>query len=332
MNSPLAALSTLLVYGAMACYTIAMVSFAADLSSFGRGADPNRKRRAVGIAMSITWLGFGCHLLAVVLRGVASGRVPWANMYEFSLVFTMLMVGIFLAVNQRKDIRYLGTPVVLMTFATLSVALLVLYTPADGVQPALQSYWMVIHVSVATLSTSLFGIATAASVLHVMRLRDERSRELAPALVPHAQSTPGGPTDRDEFASSYDYGHDEQTPTGSRDSFWSRLMDATPPSAAIETFAYRFNAVGFVAWTFVLITGSIWAEHAWGRAWGWDPKETWSFVVWVLYAAYLHVRLTTGWAPQKYSYISIAGFLTLLANFYIVNIFINSMHSSYSGI
>lgn len=348
MNAQLDTFSTLLIYGTIASYTVAMVAFAADLSGFGKGADPKRARKAVNIAMSTSWLGLGFHVVAVVLRAVAAERVPWANMYEFTLMSTMFTMLVFLVVNYVKDIRYLGVLITLINITGLFMAILPLNVAAEGVQPALQSYWLVIHVSVATLSTGLFCVAAAISLLQLLRGRDERQRESlqdgqdagpdARRQAPAGSRDAGGGAlvaeqvraDTDEVV-GIDLGGAEPQVAPARPTFWSRLLDAFPAAESLERLAYRLNAVGLVGWTFVLITGAIWAEYAWGRAWGWDPKEVVTLVVWLIYAAYCHVRLTTGWDKRTFAYFSLAGFAALMFNYYGVNIFINSLHS-YSGI
>src|SRR5690625_391017 len=363
MNEQLATLSTLLIYGSIASYVVAMVGFAVDLSGFGKGADPDRRRRAAGIAMSTSWLGLIFHVLAVVLRGIAADRVPWANMYEFTLMSTMFTMAVFLVVNRYKDIRYLGVLVSLINVVGLFVAILLLYVGAEGVQPALQSYWLVIHVSVATLATGLFCVGAAMSVLQLLRGRDERRRagqggdgtadagagEAGGAAPGTSADGPRGtgaaaqraaesaaesaavPAGAGAAVETIDVGGEEPAVPPARATFWSRLLDAFPSAVVLERLAYRLNAVGLVGWTFVLITGAIWAEYAWGRAWGWDPKEVVTLVVWLIYAAYCHVRLTTGWDKRTFAYFSLAGFAALMFNYYGVNIFINSLHS-YAGI
>src|SRR5699024_81792 len=91
VDNGLGTVNTLLVYGAMACYVVAMVAFAVDVSALGAGARSRRRRRAAGIGMSVTHLAAGVQLVAIVLRGLAAGRVPWANMYEFTLMFTFFL-------------------------------------------------------------------------------------------------------------------------------------------------------------------------------------------------------------------------------------------------
>lgn len=313
-ESDLGQLSTLLVYAAMAAYVVALIAFAVDLTGLRDGGRSGRSRRAVGIAMATTWLGAGFHLLGVVLRGVAAGRVPWANMYEFSIVFTLVAVGLFLGLQRRHDLRFLGAFVVGPALLMLGVAVAVLYVRADGVQPALNSYWLVIHVSVATIAVGVFSVAAVLSALQLAVERHEL-RALQHQEVPEQVPAGAGgavPAPRTQTA----------PPTGT----WQRLARALPGSTELERLAFRLNGVGFMLWTFTVIAGAIWAEHAWGRPWGWDPKEVWSFVTWVVYAAYLHARSTRGWEGRRAAYLSLAGFGCILANYFIVNFFFSELH------
>ncbi len=339
----LAGVSNLLVYSAMTVYTGALGAFALDLAARGaaaRPADagragvparaaagartpavvgagasatvdgpsastddassatpgPARPRRNVGgIAVALTWLAFALHLGAVVARGLAAGRAPWGNMYEFSISGAVVVTGAYLAVLHRRDVRYLGTFVVGPVLLTLGLAIAVLYTPEAQLVPALQSYWLIIHVSVAFIASALFTLAFSTSVLQLVQHRREDAR--AAGRVPR-----GG-----------------------------RFMDALPAAADLERSAYRLNVVAFPLWTFTVIAGAIWAEHAWGRYWNWDPKEVWSFVIWVVYAGYLHARATRGWDGRRAAWFAIAGFACLLFNFLVVNIFFVGFHS-YSGV
>jgi cytochrome c-type biogenesis protein CcsB len=266
---------------------------AASPAGSARGAG-RRRSRARGIARSTTTLGLALHVLAVVLRGLAAERAPWANMYEFTLVGTLVAVVVLTLVLRGRDLPFLGVLVSGFTVLALALGLLVFYIQADGVQPALDSYWLVIHVGVAITSTGVFTVAFAASVLQLLRdSRDHGSTALA----------------------------------GGR---W-RWLAAVPRPAELEALSFRLNAVGFVLWTFTLIAGAIWAEHAWGRYWGWDPKEVWTFVIWVVYAAYLHARTTRGWAGRRAAWFVVVGFACVIANFTLVNMFFSGLHS-YSGL
>jgi cytochrome c-type biogenesis protein CcsB len=320
-------LSTLAIYGAMACYSIAMVAFGIDLSGLRDGGDQGRARRAVGIAMATTTLGALVHLVGIVLRGVAAGRVPWANMYEFSIVFSFVAVAIFLGLQVKRDLRFLGAFVVTPVLLSLGLAVAVFYLEADGVQPALNSYWLVIHVSVATIATGVLAVAAAISAVQLGKERSEVAVQ-AQAAAPRAEEllAPVGAGGRVEQAPA-----PAEAPGTDGRRFWGRLADALPAAAELERLAYRLNAVGFLLWTFTLVAGAIWAEHAWGRAWGWDPKEVWTFVIWVVYAGYLHARATRGWDGRKAAYFCLVGFALILVNYFVVNTLFVSEHS-YSGL
>ncbi len=255
---------------------------------------PDVGRRAAGIARSMTYLGLAFGFVAVVLRGIAAGRWPTANMYEFTLVGSTMAIAVLVLVQRRNQIPFLGVLVTGAAALALFLGVNVFYIRAEGVQPALQSYWLIIHVGVAITSSGIFAVAAATSVVQLMRARrEEGSTRLA----------------------------------GRR---WG-WIDTVPDSRTLEALSFRLNAVGFVLWTFTLIAGSIWAEHAWGRYWGWDPKEVGTFVVWVIYAAYLHARTTRGWAGSRAAYFVLVGFTAVIANFTVINLFVTGRHS-YAGI
>ena len=253
------------------------------------------RRQAAGIAVSLTWLAFALHLGGVVARGLSAHRPPWGNMYEFTVSGAVVVTGVFLLVLLRNDLRYLGTFVIGPVLLSLGLAISVLYTRSAQLLPALQSVWLVIHVTVAFTASALFTIAFSATVLQLVQDRRERLR------------TAGRPPQR------------------------GRFMDALPVAAELERTAYRLTAVAFPLWTFTVMAGAIWAERSWGRYWNWDPKEVWSFVIWVVYAGYLHARATRGWDGRRAAYLGIAGFACVIFNFAVVNIFFPGLHA-YSGV
>jgi cytochrome c-type biogenesis protein CcsB len=259
----------------------------------GEGARPvNRKAAAIGL--STATLGWLLLLAAIVTRGIAAGRTPWANMYEFTLVGAFVALTVFLVVGRFRDVRFLGAFVTLLAVLFLALAQEVFFVQADGVQPALQSYWLVIHVGVAITAAGILTVAFVTSVLQLLR----DSRDNGSAVLNHRAF---------------------------------RWLDALPTPGQLETLSFRLNAVGFVLWTFTLIAGSIWAEHAWGRYWGWDPKEVWTFIVWVVYAGYLHARTTRGWSGRRAAYFVVVGYACVLFNFTGVNLIFDGKHS-YSGL
>jgi cytochrome c-type biogenesis protein CcsB len=336
VDQGLSQLSNTLIYSAMLVYTIAFVTFAVDLSGRGRtDAEPEAeaaevsddvpaglvgagvsarggssaselpdvpdapsgggRRRAAGIAVALTILAFGLHGASVLARGLSVQRAPWGNMYEFSLTGTLVVTGVFLVVLLRQDLRFLGTFVIGPVLLSLGLAIAVLYTDASQLVPALQSFWLVIHVSVAFIASALFTLGFSLTVIQLVQER----REIARAK--------GEPPVRGQF------------------------MESLPSSADLEASAYRVNAIAFPLWSFTLIAGAIWAEKAWSSYWSWDPKEVWSFVIWVVYAAYLHARATQGYRGRKAAYLALAGFGCVLFNYLVVNFYFIGFHS-YAGV
>ncbi len=315
-------LSLLAIYGAMAAYAVAMIAFGIDVSALRDGGPSGRPRRAARIGMTTTAAGLVLHVVGVVTRGFAAGRVPWANMYEFSIVFSLVAVVTFLLIQRWRDLRYLGVLVITPALLVLGLAVAVFYVKADGVRPALDHYWLVIHVSVATMAIGVFSVAAALSVVQLVKERGERTALAAQERREPAVALAGGSGTPTSAASEAAHGAEGDANRG----FWGRLADVLPGSVELERLAYRLNAVGFLLWTFTLIAGAIWAEHAWGRPWDWDPKEVGTFVVWVVYAAYLHARATRGWDGRKAAYLGLTGFGLLLCNYYVVNLFTETVH------
>jgi cytochrome c-type biogenesis protein CcsB len=110
-----------------------------------------------------------------------------------------------------------------------------------------------------------------------------------------------------------------------------RFLRTFPASDKLEQMANRLIIVGFALWTFTLMAGAIWAERAWGRYWGWDTKEVWTFIIWVVFAGYIHARATRGWRGNPSAWLAIIGFAAVLFNFTVVNLFFSGMHA-YSGL
>jgi cytochrome c-type biogenesis protein CcsB len=279
----------------------------------GPGAGDLRSAKAEGIGRSTNTLGVVLLLAGVALRGVAAGRWPTANMYEFTLVGVLTAMTVLALLQRRRPIAFVGVLVSGMAVLALAAALLLFYVQAEAVQPALQSYWLVIHVGVAIMATGVFTVGFAASVLQVLRAARAEGRS---RLV-----LDGGRFDavRRPLAG--------WKVTGRRFGW----LEQVPDARSLESLTFRLHSIGFVLWTFTLIGGAIWAEHAWGRYWGWDPKEVGTFVAWVVYAAYLHARTTRGWSGRRAAYIVWVGYAVVLANFTIINLVVTGKHS-YSGL
>jgi cytochrome c-type biogenesis protein CcsB len=237
------------------------------------------------VGFGLLWLATIVLGTGVVLRGVAAGRVPWANMYEFAISTAFLMLLIYLTAMSIKDLKFIATFISGFALVTLFASVSLFYVEVKTLMPALQSYWLVIHVVVAVLATGFFSIAAGLHIAYLVK-----AGNLA-----------------------------------------KRLMNVFPSLEQLERLAYRFNVVGFVLWSFTLIAGAIWAERAWHRYWGWDTKEVWTFIIWVLYAGYLHAMATRGWNGKRAAWLGLIAFFSVIFNFTIVNLFFKGLHV-YSGL
>ena len=110
-----------------------------------------------------------------------------------------------------------------------------------------------------------------------------------------------------------------------------KFLATLPNAEKLENLAYRLILVGFVFWTFTLIAGAVWAERAWGRYWGWDTKEVWTFIIWTIFAGYIHARATRGWRGSRSAWLALIGFAAVMFNFTVVNLFFKGLHA-YSGL
>ncbi|GII81330.1 c-type cytochrome biogenesis protein CcsB [Sphaerisporangium rufum] len=301
----LATTSDQLVLAAILLYVVAMIGYALDLG-FGRvrsAAVPAREpvlaggpgapaepaepparpdpppawaARAGTAAVVLSWLGWAANLGALVARGVAVGRWPWGNMYEFVVAISLAAMTAFLLMQPRRPVRFIGAFVSVAAALCLGFAVRYLHVDAGPVIPALNSYWIAIHVSAAILASGLFIVAGVAGLVFLVR--------------------GDGP---------------------------SRL----PGRVELEAIAHRAIVVAFPIWTFAVIAGAMWADKAWGRYWGWDPKEVWAFITWIAYAAYLHAKATAGWRGRAATIVQLIAFACLIFNLVGVNIFIPGLHS-----
>jgi cytochrome c-type biogenesis protein CcsB len=274
------------------------------------------------LARTVAIAGAGANLLAIVARGIAADRVPWGNMFEYSTVLAFLVVvGTLVLIEGVAGIKTLTGFTVMFAVLTLAVASMAFPVEPSPLQPALNSYWIKIHVVAAIVGSSLFAIGGITTILFLVKDRSERRalavlRERAPAPIM------GGAVDVD---APHDLLPDPEGPGDVAPA--PKRGGILPSAAALDRVAYRVIAFAFPIWTFAVIAGAIWAQEAWGRYWGWDPKETWSFVTWTIFAGYLHARSTAGWKGRRAAVIAVIGFVSLLITYYAVNLWIVGLHS-----
>ncbi len=241
------------------------------------------------IAVGLNAIAVLLHLGGLVTRGVAADRMPWGNMYEYILSATFIASAVWLGiVLARPAVRHLGLFATLALVVMLGAASMIAYTPVGPLVPALHSYWFIIHVSTIIVGSGVFLIGAVPAAMYLIR-----------------------------------NGYDE----GKR-SFPYTLGKRVPEAVTLERLTFRLHAFAFPLFTFgALIAGPIWAEASWGRYWGWDPKEVWAFISWVVYAGYLHARATPSVKRTVATWIALFGFLTVLMNLFGVNLFFEGLHS-----
>ncbi|MGV2386893.1 MAG UNVERIFIED_CONTAM: c-type cytochrome biogenesis protein CcsB [Thermobifida fusca] len=263
-----------------------------DLKVSLREQEPEAKasRHVVGkIGMAVTAVGLLLNLAQIVTRGLAVGRWPWGNMFEFVIAICLCGVAAFLFAAMRYRAHYLGAFVLVPVLLLLGIAVRWLYSESGPVVPALDSYWIAIHVSALILATGAFMVSGSATITYLLARRTEVKQALGQQV--------------------------------------SAIAAKLPSAELLDRIAHRMIVLAFPLWTFGVIAGAIWADEAWGRYWGWDPKEVWSFITWIVYAAYLHARATAGWQGPKAAWISLIGFGCLLFNFFGVNYLFSGLHS-----
>ena len=315
----LSALSDQLFSISVALYSVAVLAFCAQLA-FGRrtasapelvaaggaplpaGAasteavpEPRSSRRWGQVGVLVAALGALTHAGVLIARGMAVGRLPWGNMYEFATAMVLVATVSYLVLAVRMPaVRHLGAFVLGPAVLALVLIGLFLYTDAGPLVAALRSYWLAVHVTAAIIGFGIFFVSSIASIAYLVRTRFDARLAAGEART---------------------------------DSTIARL----PSAATLDRVAHRTAVFGFPIWTFAVIAGAIWAESAWGRFWGWDPKETWAFIAWVVYAAYLHARTTAGWRGRPAAWVNVTGLVVMVFNLLYVNMVSTGLHS-YAGL
>jgi len=318
IDESLAALSDHLFTVSVVLYSLAVVAFCAELA-FGRtparspelvaagGGAPDRSagdelpaesaqaRRFGVVAMGLTAVGVVSQAGVLVTRGLAAHRLPWGNMYEFATAVILVAVVAYTVLALRAPVlRHIGAFVLGPVVVAMVLVGLFLYASAGPLVAALRSWWLGVHVTTAILGFGIFFVSGISSLLYLLRSR-----------------------------------YEQQVAAGSARG--SSLLARLPSSAALDRTAHRTAVFGFPIWTFAVIAGAIWAESAWGRFWGWDPKETWAFIAWVVYAAYLHARTTSGWRGRPSAWVNVVGLTVMVFNLLYVNMVSTGLHS-YAGL
>jgi len=233
--------------------------------------------------------------VAILLRWKESydlgmGHAPLSNLYESVVFFAWTIILIFAFVDFKYRYRIIGAFVVPFALFGMAWAQLGLNSGIEPLVPALQSNWLLYHVVTCFLGYAAFAVACGVSIMYLIATRTGLGAE------------------------------------GSR----GALLDMFPPVRLLDDLNYKAIMVGFPLLTLGIVTGAAWANYAWGTYWSWDPKETWSLIVWFVYAAFLHARLTRGWVGRRAAWLSIVGFAATIFCYLGVNLLLSGLHS-YGG-
>ena len=245
-----------------------------------------------GITQSLVWLAVAMHAVFVVLRGLATSRFPWGNLFEYVGVVTLFAMIIAASMVRRKAMRVMWPWILTPVVALLFYAGTKLYAETAPVVPALKSYWLIIHVSTVAIGAGIGMMSGLASLMYLVR---------------------------------------RAHPKGQEKGWLGTIAEPLPEATKLDTLAYRTAVWALPIFGLGIIFGAIWADAAWGRFWNWDPKETVSFITWILYAAYLHARATPGWRGPKSAWINVFAFATMVFNLFFINMVVSGLHS-YAGL
>lgn len=278
-------LSLHLYFGAMLCYLGGMFFYFAFFAY--------RTEALRWLAIVLVVPGAALHLSSIITRGMADGHYPLANMYEYSSMLALVAVTVFLLMSVRWPVvsQAAGGVALFVVVALMGIGY-GLYQSPEPLVPALQSYWLKIHVTSMMASS---GILVSSFVFAALYLVKDRSASVKSWLN------------------------------------GSTIAARLPSLETLDRLTFRAILLGFPIWTFGTMAGAIWGEHAWGRWWGWDPKETWAAITWIVYAIYLHAHSLRAWRGRRTALIATAGFVSILVTLYAVNLWIVGLHSYARG-
>ncbi len=251
------------------------------------------KNKTLGLTGSIiAYAGLIIQTAAIALRWKESydmgvGHAPLSNLYESVVFFSWTIILIFAFIDIKYKYRVVGAFVVPFALLGMTWAQLGLNTGIEPLVPALQSNWLLYHVVTCFLGYAAFAVACGISIMYLIKAKHDEG----------GSASPGG------------------------------LMAMFPPIRILDDLNYRAIMIGFPLLTLGIITGAAWANYAWGTYWSWDPKETWSLIVWFIYAAFLHARFTRGWVGKRAAWLSIIGFAATIFCYLGVNLFLSGLHS-----
>jgi cytochrome c-type biogenesis protein CcsB len=288
--------------------------------------------RAIGIPLAI--VGCVAQFAELGTRWWMTGIWPLTNLYGSLSLFSAVAVVIFLAFAFRYDLSFVGGPVLALAAIALGYAT----TWNEGYMPAvpaLQSYWIKIHVPIVISSYASFMVAFCVSLLYLFKAGAESRFAAKRSEVRGVVATAGGPP-IDVAVSAYAATATVTTVRTDTPALSAAAANGDPlaawlmgfPSLAkLDVMQYRIIAVGLPLLSLGIITGAMWAKEAWGAYWQWDPKETAALVSWIIYAGYMHMHTRNQWRGTRCAWVSVLGFISIVFCYLGVNIWISGLHS-----
>ena len=293
----------------------------------------------------IVWAAIAMALIGTMVRwyegyliGPDVGHIPVSNLYEVFVLFSWMTAAFYLYFEAQYKTRSLGAFVMLVVSA--AVGFLLWYTvvrEAHEIQPlvpALKSWWMKLHVPANFIGYGMFALAAMVALAYLVKQQagEKRWYKLTPLwllgvvmcfvpIVFRKSSAAGG--------GSYWLGYLLVSALVAGGILWGRqrLAERLPSFEVLDDVMYKAIAVGFAFFTIATVLGALWAAEAWGGYWSWDPKETWALIVWLNYAAWLHMRLMKGLRGTVAAWWALVGLAVTTFAFLGVNMFLSGLHS-----
>jgi cytochrome c-type biogenesis protein CcsB len=253
----------------------------------------------------------------LVLRWIESGHFPLSNLYESLMFLSWSFTFFYIFLEKITKNPFLGciiSPCALFTNAFASFSLPEEMQKSSALVPALQSNWLMMHVTVMILSYTALILGSLLSVAFLILVKGKFFLGISPDFSESSiekeptSKTVGKTTTLPFFLSSSN----------------NNLLQLTK---SLDNLSYRILGIGFPLLTIGILSGAVWANEAWGSYWSWDPKETWALLTWLVFAIYLHMRLNKGWQGEKPAIIASVGFVTVWICFLGVNLIGEGLHS-----
>ncbi|MDQ7096903.1 c-type cytochrome biogenesis protein CcsB [Desulfosporosinus sp. PR] len=250
------------------------------------------KKEFIGrLATAMTMIALLADLAAIILRMITSGHPPLSNGYEFLMTFVGGIIAVYLYAEFRYKLKSLGAFVMPIPFILLMFIIMTMGPEeriAQAIPPALKSQWLTFHVVTAMFAYGAFAVSFGLGIMYLLKSGKEDKG---------AKPKSGG------------------------------VISYFPSLDVLDELSYKVVGFAFPLLTLCIITGAIWADYAWGTYWSWDPKETWSLITWIIYAAFLHARLMYGWKGKRAAWMAVLGFAAVLFTFFGVNYLLPGLHS-----